>query len=225
MMYACSCASGPAFEGAHIKFGMRAAPGAVERVQVIQGGLRVQTIDDLPAVGICGSGILDAVACMRNIGLIDHRGSFDISHPALGQNEQKRDFILVEKTKTGNTQNIVITRQDINEIQLAKGAIRTGIEVLLEYAGIPANAVEEFIIAGAFGTYINIPSAIQIGMFPALPLERFKQVGNAAGDGARQMLLSMKLRNDAETIARRVNYIELSTYPNFTNIFSKSLFL
>jgi len=224
-MYSCSCASGPAFEGAHIKAGMRAAPGAVERVQIIQGDLKIQTIDNLPAVGICGSGILDAVACMVQIGLIDHRGSFSDSHPLTHQNGQKREFILVDKTKTGNSQDLVVTRQDVNEIQLAKGAIRSGIEVLLECAGIPADAIEEFIIAGAFGTYINIPSAIQIGMFPSLPIERFHQVGNAAGDGARQMLLSMRQRKAAEDIAQRLNYIELSTYPNFTNIFSKSLFL
>ena len=97
--------------------------------------------------------------------------------------------------------------------------------MLLEYAGLSADMVEHFIIAGAFGTYINIPSAIQIGMFPALPLNRFHQVGNAAGAGARQMLLSLEQRQLAEDIAKRVKYIELSNYPNFSNIFSKSLFL
>jgi uncharacterized 2Fe-2S/4Fe-4S cluster protein (DUF4445 family) len=119
---------------------------------------------------------------------------------------------------------LVITRKDIYEIQLAKGAIRTGIEVLLDVAGIPSHAIEEFIIAGAFGTYINIPSAMQIGMFPSLPLDRFHQVGNAAGAGARQMLISIGQRSIANDIARRVKYIELSTYPNFTQLFSKSLF-
>jgi uncharacterized 2Fe-2S/4Fe-4S cluster protein (DUF4445 family) len=119
----------------------------------------------------------------------------------------------------------MISRKDVNEIQLAKGAIRAGVEVLLEVAGIQADDLEEFIIAGAFGTYINIPSAIQIGMFPSLPLERFKQVGNAAGEGARQMLLSASQRRTAEEVARLVKYIELSNYPGFTNIFSRSLFL
>jgi len=224
-MLSCSCASGPAFEGAHIQAGMRAAPGAIERVQIIQGELRTQTIDNIDPIGICGSGILDAIACMRQIGVIDHRGSFTSDHPSVRQNDKKREFILVENQMSGNGHDIVITRQDVNEIQLAKGAIRAGVEVLLEYAGISAEMVEEFIIAGAFGTYINVPSAIQIGMFPALPLNRVHQVGNAAGAGARQMLLSMEHRRLAEEIAKRVNYIELSAYPNFTNIFSRSLFL
>jgi len=224
-LLSCSCASGPAFEGAHIQAGMRAAPGAIERVQVIRNELRTQTIDNVAPIGICGSGILDAIACMHEIGALDHRGSFLPAHPSVKQNDHKYEFLLVNGSKSGNGQDIVITRQDVNEIQLAKGAIRTGIEVLLESAGISADAIEEFIIAGAFGTYINIPSAIEIGMFPELPLDRFRQVGNAAGAGARQLLLSMEQRSLAEEIAERVKYIELSTYPNFTNIFSKSLFI
>jgi uncharacterized 2Fe-2S/4Fe-4S cluster protein (DUF4445 family) len=221
----CSCASGPAFEGAHIQAGMRAAPGAIERVQIIQGKLRTKTIDNIPPIGICGSGILDAIACMVQIGAMDHRGSLIQTHPSVRYYDHKREFILVDKSLTGTCQDLVITRQDVNEIQLAKGAIRTGIEVLMDVAGIPANAIEEFIIAGAFGTYINIPSAIQIGLFPLLPIDRFQQVGNAAGAGARQMLLSMKQRSLAEDISKKVRYIELSTYTNFSNIFSKFLFL
>jgi uncharacterized 2Fe-2S/4Fe-4S cluster protein (DUF4445 family) len=220
----CSCASGPAFEGAHIQSGMRAAPGAIERVQVIHDELRTQTIDNVPPVGICGSGILDAIACMQQVCAIDYRGSFIPDHPLVRQNQNSRHFLLIDRSKSGTGEDLVITRKDINEIQLAKGAIRTGIEVLLDVAGIPADAIEEFIIAGAFGTYINVPSAIQLGMFPSLPLDRFHQVGNAAGAGARQMLLSMDQRSRAEDLAEHVKYIELSTYPTFTQIFSKSLF-
>ena len=224
-LLSCSCASGPAFEGAHIQAGMRAAPGAIERVQIIHGELRIQTIDNLAPIGICGSGILDAIACLRQIGVLDHRGSFVTDHPSIKSSGQKREFVLVDARQSGNGRDLVITRQDINEIQLAKSAIRTGVEVLLEQAGISAPMVEEFIIAGAFGTYINIPSAIGIGMFPDLPLSRFNQVGNAAGAGARQMLISLEQRRLAEEIAKRVRYIELSNYPNFSYIFSKSLFI
>ncbi len=224
-LLSCSCASGPAFEGAHIEAGMRAAPGAIERVQIIHGEVRTQTIDNLPPIGICGSGILDTIACLLQAGIIDHRGSFLPGHISVRQTDHKKEFVLVDQAASGNGRDVVVTRQDINEIQLAKGAIRTGIEVLLEAAGISGNEIVEFTIAGAFGTYINVPSAIEIGMFPTLPLERFKQVGNAAGAGARQMLLSKNQRKLAEDVARRVNYVELSTYPNFTNIFSKSLFL
>jgi len=162
---------------------------------------------------------------LLQLGVIDRRGSFLPGHVSVRQTDHRKEFVLVDEAKSGNGCDVVVTRQDINEIQLAKGAIRTGIEVLLESAGISADEIKEFIIAGAFGTYINLPSAIEIGMFPALPLDRFKQVGNAAGAGARQMLLSKKQRSLAEDIARRVNYVELSTYPNFTDIFSKSLFL
>ena len=223
-LLSCSCASGPAFEGAHIQAGMRAAPGAIERVQIINNEIRTQTIDNASPIGICGSGILDAIACLRQIKALDHRGSFIPTHPSVRQSDHNYEFLLINYSKSGNGRDIVITRQDVNEIQLAKGAIRSGIEALLDTLGISSTSVEEFIIAGAFGTYINIPSAIEIGMFPPLPLERFRQVGNAAGAGARQMLLSMEQRSVAEAIAKRVKYIELSTYPNFANIFSKSLF-
>lgn len=224
-LLACSCASGPAFEGAHINAGMRAAPGAVERVQVIQGKVRTQTIDNMAPIGVCGSGILDAIACFRQMGVLDQRGSFTTGHPSVRQSDHAREFVLVDKSESGNGRDMVITRQDVNEIQLAKGAIRTGIEVLLETAHISAQDIEEFIIAGAFGSYINVPSAVSIGMFPDLPLVRFKQVGNAAGAGARQMLLSKQQRALAESVAKKVKYVELSTYPNFSDIFSKSLFL
>jgi uncharacterized 2Fe-2S/4Fe-4S cluster protein (DUF4445 family) len=224
-LFSCSCASGPAFEGAHIQAGMRAAPGAIERVQVINGEIHIQTIDNLKPVGICGSGILDAIACMRELGIIDRRGAFISSSPKIRQSVHGREFVIVDQENSGNGRDIVVTRKDINEIQLAKGAIRAGIEVLLEYAGITADEIEDFIIAGAFGSYINIPSAVKIGMFPGLPRNRFRQVGNAAGTGARQMLLSISQRQVAEKIANRVEYIELSIYPNFTNIFSKSLFI
>ena len=221
---ACSCASGPAFEGAHIGVGMRAAPGAIERVQIIHGQIRTQTIDNLDPIGICGSGILDAISCMLQDGAVDQRGSLIASHPAVRQFDHQREFILVEHQKSGNGRDLVITRQDINEIQLAKGAIRAGIDVLLDVMGITADKIEDFIIAGAFGTYINIPSAIQIGMFPPLPINRFKQVGNAAGAGARQMLLSVQQRRFADELAKRVQYIELSNHPEFTNIFTRSLY-
>ncbi len=224
-LLACSCASGPAFEGAHIQAGMRAAPGAIERVQVIQGTLHTQTIDNQPAIGICGSGILDTIACLRELGVIDHKGTFQEGHLSTRESDHKKEFVLIDQSRSGNGQDLVVTRQDINEIQLAKGAIRTGIEALLESANMQADDIQHFIIAGAFGTYINVRSAIEIGMFPSLPLERFSQVGNAAGAGARQMLLSLKQRSVAEEIARRVKYVELSTYPNFTNIFARSLFL
>jgi uncharacterized 2Fe-2S/4Fe-4S cluster protein (DUF4445 family) len=224
-MVACSCASGPAFEGAHIRDGMRAAPGAIERVQIAGSELRLQTISEQPAVGICGSGILDAVAEMLHAGIIDHRGAFSKQHALVSSQENGRSqLVLVPAAHSGHGRDVLITRNDVNEIQLAKGAIRAGIEILLQVSGISASEIQDFIVAGAFGTYISIESAVQVGMFPDIPRERFQQVGNAAGAGAREMLVSLPRRQFAETFAKQVEYVELSAYPGFINKFSNALF-
>ena len=150
-------------------------------------------------------------------------------HSLVHSENSRSWFLLAPAESSGHGRDVVITRKDINEIQLAKGAIRSGLEILFAEAGltsqeIEAGGIDEFIVAGAFGTYINILSAIRVGMFPNLPLERFHQVGNAAGSGARQMLVSMEKRHLAQDIARRDEYIELSAHPNFTGIFSRALF-
>ena len=222
--YSCSCASGPAFEGAHIGAGMRAAPGAIERVQIVDGQVRIQTIGDKAAVGICGSGVLDAVAVMADTGLVDHRGALQRDHALARTLENgKAAFVLAEAEASGNGRGIAITRKDVAEIQLAKGAIRAGIEILLQEAGITADEVEAFVIAGAFGTYIDIASAIRIGMFPDLPEERFKQVGNAAGMGARLLLVSQEARRRAGEMVDGIEYVELTTYEGFRDEFIKQL--
>jgi uncharacterized 2Fe-2S/4Fe-4S cluster protein (DUF4445 family) len=125
----------------------------------------------------------------------------------------------VPAERAGHGHEIIVNRQDVNEIQLAKGAIRAGIEVLLAEAGLVADQIEEFIIAGAFGTYLDIDSAVRVGMFPALPTGRYHQVGNAAGAGARQMLVSVQRRRLAAELVRRVEYIELTVHPRFTDTF------
>jgi uncharacterized 2Fe-2S/4Fe-4S cluster protein (DUF4445 family) len=219
----CSCASGPAFEGAHISDGMRAAPGAIERVRMEDGTVLLQTIGGLPAVGICGSGILDAVAGLRTIQVIDERGVFKGDHPGVHKQDGKPEFILVDEAHSGTGRKIVVNRRDVNEIQLAKGAIRAGLEVLLTEVGITDHDIDEFIIAGAFGTYLNLESAISIGMFPDIPRERFHQVGNAAGLGAKGMLISSRLRAKANEIIKDVEYIELTTNPYFTEAYMVSL--
>ncbi|GAP13621.1 uncharacterized metal-binding protein [Longilinea arvoryzae] len=218
--YCCSCASGPAFEGAHIHQGMRAAPGAIERVRLEGDRVWVQTVGNAPAVGICGSGVLDAVAELRRQERIDSRGVFTSS-----SEKARRAFILVPAGQSGNRADIVLTRKDINEIQLAKGAIRSGIDILLETAGIPADRVDQIIIAGAFGTYLNLESALRIGMFPALPLQRFTQVGNAAGAGACLLLASASARQSAREIASKAHYVELTTYAGYVDHFSRALSL
>ncbi|MGC8873498.1 MAG: ASKHA domain-containing protein [Chloroflexia bacterium] len=221
----CSCASGPAFEGAHIRDGMRAAPGAIERVQLVGDEVRLQTVGHAAPVGICGSGILDAVAELRRAGVLNERGGFQVDRPRVRRRDGQTEFVLVPAERAGTGREIVVTRADVNEIQLAKAAIRAGIEVLLAEAGVRAEELEEVIVAGAFGTYLDLRSALTIGMFPPLPVSRFRQVGNAAGAGARRLLLSLAQRRLAQQIARRVAYIELTTHPRFTPEFVQAMYL
>ena len=211
---------------------MRAAPGAIERVQMSAGEIRTYTIAGKPPVGICGSGILDAVAGLLSEHLLSSAGNI-ILEPTFDagtghtykiiQQDRVRAVVLVPAGKSGHGRDILITRKDVNEIQLSKGAIRTGIEVLAAEAGIETNSIERFIVAGAFGTYLDVNSAMRIGMFPRLPLERFQQIGNAAGAGARQMLVSGKHRQKAVELAQRAEYIELTTHPGFRDEFIKAI--
>jgi uncharacterized 2Fe-2S/4Fe-4S cluster protein (DUF4445 family) len=225
-MLSCSCASGPAFEGAHIRDGMRAAPGAIERVQFVGGEVHMSTVGGGAPLGICGSGILDAVAGLRESGLLSETGGFQRPHPRVHTDRRGcAVFQLVPAVETGHGREIRVTRRDISEIQLAKAAIRAGLDVLMLEAGVRPEDIEEFFVAGAFGLHINVPSAIRVGMLPNLPITRFRQVGNAAGFGARQMLLSARLRQAAVEIGQRVEYVELTAHPAFKDAFRRSVYL
>ena len=209
-----STASGPAFEGAHIKHGMRASPGAIERV-TIDSGTRlpsIQTIDDREPVGICGSGILDAVASLLKVGLIDKKGKFKTDSDNICRDDKGELNYVLEK-------DISISQKDIVEIQLAKGAIRAGIEILLENAGISIKEIDGVILAGAFGSYIDPKNVMDIGMFPGIPLAKIRQVGNAAGVGAKMILISKQRRIEAERLAKKIKYLELASYPGFDDHF------
>jgi uncharacterized 2Fe-2S/4Fe-4S cluster protein (DUF4445 family) len=221
-----SCASGPAFEGWHIKDGMRAATGAIERVRIVDNEVEYQTIDNAPAIGICGSGILDTVAQLYLNRVLEEGGRMDEKNKRVRRGEKYLEFVLVGgKERQDVTRDIVITQADVREIQLAKAAIRTGIQALLEANGYDEEKIEKVIIAGAFGTYIDVASAIAIGMLPALPLERFQQVGNAAGTGARLALISRAKRAAAQKIISKVHYIELASVPGFNKIFMQASYL
>jgi uncharacterized 2Fe-2S/4Fe-4S cluster protein (DUF4445 family) len=223
-LLSCSCASGPAFEGAHIRDGMRAAPGAIERVRLTDNRVEYQTIDGAPPVGICGSGILDGVAELVRAGVLRTSGAFVAgSHTRVRGSGRSTEFLLVPAGERGAPRDVAITRKDVNEIQLAKGAIRAGIEVLLEEAGLEREQVERVVVAGAFGTYLDVDSAVATGMFPPLPRERFVQVGNAAGMGAKMALVSRRCRAAAGEIAHRVEYVELTTHPRFVKFYTAAL--
>ena len=220
-MTSVSCASGPAFEGAHIKFGMRAAPGAIEHVRFEKDLLEIQTIGSEPPVGICGSGLLDVVAQLRLKEIVQRSGKMD-ANPLIRNQNGKSEFVLAERP---GLEDITLSQKDVRELQLAKAAIRVGIQALVEAEGLSESDLEKVIIAGAFGTFIDVKSAITIGMLPDLPLERFSQVGNAAGTGARLALISQKERRRATQIARQDGYIELARVPNFSRKFAQATYL
>jgi uncharacterized 2Fe-2S/4Fe-4S cluster protein (DUF4445 family) len=222
---AVSCASGPAFEGGHIKDGMRAASGAIERLQIENDSVKYQTIDGAPPIGICGSGILDALAQLYLVGVINEGGRMKDGHPRVRIRKNQHEFVLVDEEKENGHPSIVITQQDVRELQLAKAAIRTGIQVLLEANGLSEKEIDRVIIAGAFGTYIDVSSAITIGMLPSLPLSCFRQVGNAAGMGAKLALISLSKRAEAQTVTSRVDYIELASAPDFMPTFVQATYL
>ena len=217
-----SCASGPAFEGYHIRHGMRAARGAIEKVRIENNAVQIQTIDEAPPAGICGSGVLDAMAQLYLAGVVDASGRMLDNHARVRDGREYREFVLVEKGISGAPMTVVLTQHDIRELQLAKAAIRTGIEVLLATNGRKEQELEQVLIAGAFGSYIDVASAVTIGILPRLPLERFRQVGNAAGMGARMALISSTQRMKAEALASRVKYIELGSAPKFSETFLKA---
>ena len=224
-LYSCSCASGPAFEGGCIKDGMYARPGAIHKVKINAKSFvpSYQTIDDLPPSGICGSGIIDVISEMVKAGIIDSRGRFNKENKQVTKNQKDEvEFILVPPQKFNNENPISITQKDINQIQLAKGAIQTGIDILLKSAGITSDMIQEIFLAGSFGNYLSPQSAINIGMLPH-PIIKINHIGNAAGRGCKELLLSAKKRKLAEKLCRQINYVELSADPNFGRTFAQSL--
>jgi len=243
-LLACSTAAGPAFEGARISQGMRAASGAIDRVSIggssakeaggaLDSLLQIHTIDETPARGICGSGVVDAIAALREIGLItasgrllDAKSAPETAAPYLARLEgtggQTR-FILVGADRSATGQPICITSQDVRELQNAKAAICAGVMVLLDEMGAVPEEIEEFLLAGAFGNYIRRENALAIGMIPALPLERVVPIGNAAGLGARLALASAGMRRLAEKVAERVEYVELSNRPDFYSRYTDAM--
>jgi len=223
-MTAVSCPSGPAFEGSHIKHGMRAGTGAIERLRIEGERVEYVTIGGTKPVGLCGSGILDALAQLKLAGIVDASGRMG-DHPRVHEHDGQKEFILVDEEDSGGLQAITITQKDIRELQLAKGSIAAGIRVLLKTQGCSEKEISKVVIGGAFGSYIDIASAVTIGLLPELESDRFIQVGNSAGMGAKLALISMAKREEAGKIASQVAYIELATFPGFNQIFAESTVL
>jgi uncharacterized 2Fe-2S/4Fe-4S cluster protein (DUF4445 family) len=225
--------AGPAFEGAEISCGMRATRGAIEGVRLAGDAVILQTIDDAPAEGLCGSGLIDAVAQLYRRGLMDATGRLRSAEEVRGTVPEPlaarlvtvdgvRGFVLATEAEGGG-RRVLFTQKDVRQLQFAKGSIATGIQVLMNEMGIGPGDLDEVLLAGAFGSYINPESARLIGLVPAVELRRIRAVGNAAGEGAKIALLSYREREAAEAMPSRVEYVELSGRPDFNDLFLKAL--
>lgn len=201
---ACSTAAGPAFEGAKISCGMRGAEGAVDHVRVNDGKLEYHVIGEDKAIGLCGSGLLDLIASLLELGIIDESGCLD-----------EDEYVLCE--------GVTLTQKDVREVQLAKAAIRAGIELLAQQMGTAVEDIQRVYLAGAFGNYLNPASACRIGMIPPALLERIVPIGNAAGEGAKLCALSKQEYEYSQRLARETEFLELASLPQFQDCYVDAL--
>ena len=222
---ACSTASGPAFEGAHITHGMRAARGAIDRIEISSNGeVKYTVIGDTRPMGLTGSAVVDVVAGLLSAGIIDESGRLkQLTNRVRIGKDGYLEFVIEygENTETG--EDIVITQKDIREIQLAKAAIRAGVNILMKRLGVGPSDIKRLYIAGAFGFFTNPLSARTIGLYPEIDVSRIRLVGNSAGAGARAMLLSKSLRSLAYELSQKIEHVELAAEPDFQMEFLKSI--
>lgn len=228
-LVACSTPSGPAFEGAHIRFGMRAADGAVERVAIEPETFHVdyRVIGRGKPRGLCGSALLDLLADLLRTGAVDSAGRLQkrVAPHRIRRSGNEFAFRVVDAEETAIAQDILLTQTDIGQLQLAKGAIHAGIAILLDTLGRSPQDIRALYLAGAFGSYLAPESARAVGMLPDLPLDRVQFVGNTAGSGARLSLISLSERETMSRIARRIRHLPLAGDPRFPREFASSLFL
>jgi uncharacterized 2Fe-2S/4Fe-4S cluster protein (DUF4445 family)/NADPH-dependent glutamate synthase beta subunit-like oxidoreductase len=231
-----SCATGPAFEGAEIRHGMRAAPGAIEKIVIDRDTkeVRFKVIDqeewnteikEIGAKGICGSGIIDILPQLFLAGIIDRTGRFNkaLKSPRFREVNGQPEFVIAWAHETSIGQDIVICQDDVRAVQLAKGAMYAGAKIMMAALGV--EKIDKVILAGAFGSYIDKVSAALLGLFPDCDLDNIYSVGNAAGDGARMALLNTDKRKEADEIARKVHYLELTLEPGFNKAFAQAMWI
>jgi len=216
--------AGPAFEGGQVRCGMRATAGAIEGVDLEHGDVRLEVIGDVAPVGMCGSGLIDAVAQLRAVDLVDETGALLSRDDAAGHPLAERIVELEGGLKAFElAPGVVLTQLDIRELQSAKGAIATGIEVAMDTLGWTAVDLDEVLLAGSFGSYINPQSARLLGLVPPVPVERIKAVGNTASEGAKMALMSFREREVAFELPSFVEYLELSAQEDFNDRFIRNL--
>lgn len=230
-LVSCACSAGPCFEGGGILFGMRAMPGAIERVDIDPESLdvKLKVVGKIAPVGICGSGLVDCLAKLRKAGIIDRAGNFQLEHPSqsarIRATEDDKEFVLAWAHQSGGDKDIVISENDVKNLIRAKGAIYAGIRSLLQTVALEIDMIERIVIGGGFGNYLNVHDSVEIGLLPDLPQEKFEFIGNSSVKGARLALLSQKAWNEAADLARKMTYIELSIGTTFMDEFVSALFL
>ena len=226
--------AGPAFEGASIRCGMRAADGAIEVVKISDEDVQLQVIGDVAPVGLCGSGLVDAVAELVAVGILDASGRFVADevarekHPGLADRlvavGAERVFVLHWKGDVGDVDEaIYLSQRDVRELQFAKAAIATGWKLLVEEIGADVSDIAQVLLAGSFGSYLSPASAVRIGLVPKVPVLRIVSAGNVAGEGAKMTLLSVRERQGAQTLLEEVAYVELSDRSDFNDLFVDQL--
>ncbi len=234
-LLATAAPAGPAFEGAAIRCGMRAAPGAIEGVKISDEDVSLQVIGDVEPVGLCGSGLVDAVAALVQAGLLDGSGRLldaeaaAVTRPGLaerlGKVGEERVFVLhwVGPPGPDVSRSIYLSQRDVRELQFAKAAIATGWRLLIEEVGLAAGDIQQVLLAGSFGSYLAPASAVRIGLVPDIPTLRIVSAGNVAGEGAKMALLSIRERAAAMALLEEVHYVELSDRPDFNDRFIDQL--
>ena len=223
-----AASAGPAFEGSGVACGMRASSGAIQRIKIKPKSFDVvyETIHNAQARGICGSGYIDAIAEMLRCAIIDRSGKIDaaLSHKRIRQGEYGREFVIVYKEDVGTSADIVINEMDIENIKRAKAAIYAACSMLVSHMGFSFADLEQIFIGGGFGTYMNMANSIFIGLLPGLPKEKFTFIGNSSLSGARQILLSYGAFLNAQDIAKKISYFELSAESKYMDEYMAALF-
>ncbi|MDA8403059.1 MAG: ASKHA domain-containing protein [Desulfobacteraceae bacterium] len=224
-----SCSAGPAFEGGGVRWGMRAEDGAIEKVTIdpVTWAATVSVVGDVPARGICGSGMIDLISELFLKGVIQANGKFSATapHPRMVKQGDEPAYILVFEEETGVDQDIVFLESDIGNIIRSKGSVYAGFQVLLDQAGLDFSSIDQVIIAGGFGQFLDLDKAIIIGLLPDIDKAKFQYVGNSAIAGAYMALLSEPFRKEALDVCNRMTYVDFSTNNQFMEAFTSSLFL
>lgn len=224
-MMCCAASAGPAFEGSGVKNGMRAVAGAVQGIKISKtGAVEIQTVDDAPPLGICGSGYIDIIGEFFNRGIIDRAGVFIAADRRIREGEAGKEFVLVKKKK-GSGGEIVVTQVDLQNLIRAKAAIFSALYILIKKSGIDIKEIENVYVAGGFGNCLNVRNAVRIGLLPDIPAEKYRFMGNASMTGAEACLISSEARELTKKIVSKMTYLELSGMSEYMDEYIRALFI